>query len=241
MADGRDFQPGNIISDAVFYNCGTMSEAQIQAFLNGKVPTCQAGYTCLKDWYDTTPARPPPSDVRRVPGRHERPASRIISKVGQACGINPQVLLVTLQKEQGLVITRGRATWRYRRHGTAAPTPPRATPGTTASSTRCTAPPGSSSATRTRPDQPGLHVVRAGQDLERALPPERRVRPSPVYIQNQATASLYDYTPYQPNAPRSPPATARRQRVLRYGNRNFWHYFTDWFGSTQDRRRSAAL
>ena len=52
-ADLSKFQAGNIISDAVFYDTATMTEAQIQAFLEKRVPTCRSGYTCLKDWYDT--------------------------------------------------------------------------------------------------------------------------------------------------------------------------------------------
>ena len=42
-ADLSRFQAGNIISDAAFFNAGTMSEAQIQSFLQSKVPTCQSG------------------------------------------------------------------------------------------------------------------------------------------------------------------------------------------------------
>ena len=37
------FDPGNIIEDAVFFNKGTMGEAQIQSFLNSKVSTCASG------------------------------------------------------------------------------------------------------------------------------------------------------------------------------------------------------
>ena len=42
-ADGRDFDPGNIISDAVFFDGYAMSEAQIQAFLNAKGANCVNG------------------------------------------------------------------------------------------------------------------------------------------------------------------------------------------------------
>ena len=52
-ADLSKFNPGHIISDAVFFNKGTMTEAQIQAFLESKVRSCQSGYVCLKDKYDT--------------------------------------------------------------------------------------------------------------------------------------------------------------------------------------------
>src|SRR5262245_21996027 len=53
-ADLSQFRPVNIIADAVFFNRATMTEAQVQSFFQAKVPTCQTGYTCLKDWYDTS-------------------------------------------------------------------------------------------------------------------------------------------------------------------------------------------
>ena len=56
---------------------------------------------------------------------------------------------------------------------------------------------------------------------------------SPVYIANQATAGLYNYTPYQPNAAALAAGAGSGDYCSAYGNRNFWIYFTNWFGSTQ--------
>ena len=52
-----------------------------------------------------------------------------------------------------------------------------------------------------------------------------------VYLENLATTSLYIYTPYTPNdeALRNYPGTAT---CGSYGNRNFFMYFSEWFGST---------
>ena len=52
-----------------------------------------------------------------------------------------------------------------------------------------------------------------------------------VYLENIATTSLYIYTPYTPNdaALRNYPGTAT---CGSYGNRNFFMYFNEWFGST---------
>ena len=81
--------------------------------------------------------------------------------------------------------------------------------------------------------EPVLHVVRARKDVERPLAPERGVRvSSPVLIQNQATANLYYYTPYQPNAAAIRAGYGEGDACSAYGNRNFYQYFTDWFGST---------
>ena len=56
---------------------------------------------------------------------------------------------------------------------------------------------------------------------------------SPVYIENQATANLYYYTPYQPNRAAIAAGYGEGDGCSAYGNRNFFQYFTDWFGSTQ--------
>lgn len=39
-ANSGDFNPGNIISDAIFFNSGTMGTTDIQNFLNAKMPGC---------------------------------------------------------------------------------------------------------------------------------------------------------------------------------------------------------
>ena len=53
-----------------------------------------------------------------------------------------------------------------------------------------------------------------------------------MYIQNQATAGLYLYTPYRPNAAALANLYGTGDGCSSYGNRNFWRMFTDWFGST---------
>lgn len=56
---------------------------------------------------------------------------------------------------------------------------------------------------------------------------------SPVYLQSMATAGLYNYTPYQPNAAALNNLYGSGDSCSAYGNRNFWRIFSDWFGSTQ--------
>jgi uncharacterized protein with LGFP repeats len=54
-----------------------------------------------------------------------------------------------------------------------------------------------------------------------------------VHLTNIATASLYNYTPYVPNQAALAAGYKPGDDCSSYGNRNFWNYFTDWFGSTQ--------
>jgi uncharacterized protein with LGFP repeats len=54
-----------------------------------------------------------------------------------------------------------------------------------------------------------------------------------VYIANKATAALYYYTPYQPTQTALDAGYGSSpDHCASYGNRNFFLYFTDWFGST---------
>ncbi len=71
-ADGRQFDPGDIISDALFFDGGVMSASDVQTFLNSQVSACRSGYTCLKDYRQTTTSRAAVDGLRRVCGRGER-------------------------------------------------------------------------------------------------------------------------------------------------------------------------
>src|SRR5690606_12514237 len=103
------FAPGSIISDAVFTDKSTMTEAQIQAFFESKVKTCRGGsdqygpIICLKDYRTDSVNRPADAYCKGYTGAKGESAARIIHRVAQSCDINPQVLVVMLQKEQGLV------------------------------------------------------------------------------------------------------------------------------------------
>jgi len=236
MADLSKFQPGYIISDAAFFNSSSMSEAQVQAFLEARVPNCQSGYTCLKDWYDTSRSVNADAMCGAYSGGYRERASRIIYRVAQACGINPQVILATLQKEQGLVTHTWPSDWRY----TIAMG--QGCPDTAACDTRYYGffnqvygaawqfkryanPPGTSNY---------FNWYAPGRTWSILYNPNRDCGSSPVFVQNQATANLYYYTPYQPNAAALRAGYGTGDGCSSYGNRNFFNYFNDWFGGQPD-------
>jgi hypothetical protein len=224
------FSPGNIISNAVFTNKGTMSEASIRDFIDGKVAACQSGYTCLETYVETTPTRRADQYCAQYTGGTRETAARILYKVAQACGINPQVLLVMLQKEQGLVTHTWPSDWRF----------------TIAMGMGC---PDTADCDKT---YYGFfnQVYGAARQLNiygkssyfswyapggtRAIRyhPNASCGSSGVYVQNQATADLYYYTPYQPNAAALAAGMGTGDSCSSYGNRNFYNYFRTWFGST---------
>lgn len=233
-ADLSQFRPGNIISDAVFYNPGTMSEGQIQAFLDSKVRSCAAGNTCLKDYYDTSRAIEANAMCGAYQGGGRERASTIIFRVAQACGLNPQVILVMLEKEQSLITHTNPSATRYRiAMG-------QGCPDTAACDTRYYGffnqvmgaawqlkrygnPPGTSQYFTWYP------VGRVSNVLYN---PNAACGSSPVLIENKATAALYYYTPYQPNAAALRAGYGLGDGCSAYGNRNFYQFFTDWFGAS---------
>ncbi|MET4583515.1 hypothetical protein ABIE21_003041 [Conyzicola nivalis] len=230
-ADPATFDPGYIISDQRFFDSGAMDEAAIQSFLRSKLPSCaQAnGVACLPNFTESTPSRDATTRCAAYPGAANEPASRIINKVAKACGINPQVLVVTLQKENGLVTNGSPIAGSYR---TAMGY---ACPDTAACDSTYF---GFFNQVYSAASQfirygvnPASWRYRVGS-IAVQYHPNVACGSSVVNIRNRATAALYNYTPYQPNAAAMANLYRTGDACSSYGNRNFWAYFTDWFGST---------
>lgn len=108
-AAAQTFDQNRIIDDFIFNNYKTMTSSQIDTFLNGFSSSCISqnnGFAAP----DVTGYSP--TNGYTYGGNVS--AGTIISHAAQAYGINPQVLLATLQKEQSLVTgTAGCSTLRY--------------------------------------------------------------------------------------------------------------------------------
>ncbi len=233
-ADASQFNPGNIISDYNFFNGGALSADQVQGFLNSKVPQCRSGYTCLKDYRQSTWTRSADPMCGAYQGSGNESAAQIITKVGQACNVSQKVLLVLLEKEMSLVTDSWPDAWQYQKAtGYACPdTAPcdaefagfyNQVYKAAWQYKRYSNPAGTN---RTYTWFP------VGQVSNIRYHPNAACGSSPVRIQNQATAGLYYYTPYQPNATAmSNIYGGQDDGCSAYGNRNFWRLFTDWFGS----------
>ncbi len=251
---GSSFNPGRIIDESVFKNETAMSPSQIQSFLNSKVPVCDtngtqpyagttraaygasrgnpAPYTCLKDYSENV--RAVSSSEGYCTGSTTsgtKSAAQIIYDVARACDINPQVLLVMLQKEQSLITD----DWPWNRQyeiamGYGCPD---------------TAPCDedyygffnqvwqAANAFERYAANPSWYNYRAGRNNNVYYHPDlSRCGSSTVFIENQPTAGLYIYTPYQPNQAALDNLYNTGDSCSSYGNRNFWRMFNDWFGST---------
>ena len=243
-ADLRAFDAGYIISDALFYDAGAMNVAAIQSFLVQKGSSCvaSAGRTCLKDYRETTVTRAADTLCTvKYTGASKETAAQIIAKVALSCRINPQVLIVMLQKEQGLVMASagGRTAIEYRSAmGFGCP-----------DTAACNAQYygffnqvySTAHQFQYYAKNPLGYAHRAGVVNRVLYNPNAACGSSAVYIQNQATVSLYNYTPYQPNAAALTAGYGAGNSCSAYGNRNFWNYFTDWFGPTTQRAPIGSL
>jgi hypothetical protein len=230
-ATGSDFNPGNIMSDAVFYKSGTMSTSEIQAFLNNRVPNCRSGYTCLKSYEQATQSQSAKSEgCAAYTGSGMESAAAIISKVATACGINPQVLLVLLEKETGLISGTAPTSGTYRK-ATGYGCPDTAVCDSTYYGffNQVYNAAWQFKKYQARPESRGYV---AGRWNTIQYHPNASCGTSNVYIENQATAALYIYTPYRPNQASLDNMGRTGDGCSSYGNRNFWAFYTDWFGGT---------
>ncbi len=226
-ADLGRFDPGNIIDDSVFYDASAMNEDQVQAFLTAN----GSGLASLR--FDTL-TRTGDDYCGAYAGAGQETAAAVIVKVARACGINPQVLLVTLQKEQGLVRDATISADQLRKAmGYACPDTP-AGCDATYNGFHNQVYMASRQFKRYQANPTRYGYVAGRVNTIPYFPNDPSCGSAQVYIENQATAGLYNYTPYVPNAASLAAGyKASSDRCASYGNRNFYNYFTDWFGSTQ--------
>ncbi|CAN5211692.1 hypothetical protein BH11ACT4_BH11ACT4_02010 [soil metagenome] len=234
---GADFNPGFIISDANFYDRYAMTQTDIQIFLDSNVGAC-ANSNCLNIARTSSFSRPADAVCAAYQGTANETTASIIFKVQTACGISAKVILVTLQKEQGLITNDGPSDSRLSRAmGYGCPDSAQGVCDAEYSGlynqiywagrqfVRYGNPPGTSNYFTWYPVGTPVAVL--------YHPDSDRCGASAVTIQNKATAALYYYTPYQPNAAALTPGNLRSvgDSCSSYGNRNFWVYYNDWFGS----------
>lgn len=243
----QGFNPGNIISDAVMADYTSMTVSDIQAFLTSK-NSCKNTDRELYEYQTNTYKTVSWHWSGTADNGHfvclseelfgegttigsGQTAAEIIYEAAQASRINPKVLLVLLEKEQGLISDTFPHSGQYRAamgYGC---------PDTAACDSKYYG--FKNQVLRAAElfrytldngyylypeNKPGVYV---------AYNPSSSCGGTNVLIENRATAALYRYTPYQPNAAALAAGYGQGDACSAYGNRNFYLYFTNWFGSTQ--------
>lgn len=261
-----DWKAGDIISDQVFTNKTSLSTSQIQSFLNSKMPNCdtngsqpsemnnsgvpdynsdgtiqrwewgkkkynQTKFPCLRDYKENS-----------------KTAAQIIYDVAQEFSINPQVLIVLLQKEQSLVTD----TWPLKiQYKTATGY---GCPDTAACDTKyyglTRQLTWAATMFRVIVNGGGAWSNDYGSGSSWYTPytlgsndilynPNDSCGDKRVNILNGATRALYNYTPYTPNGKviswklgSGGAVSSSYPDCGAFGNINFFVYFNTWFGST---------
>lgn len=242
------FQAGRIMDDSVMADKNSMSVNDIQNFLNSKVPSCDTdgsqnsemnnagvpdynGNGSIQRWewgkakYNQTTF---PCLKNKTFGGKK--AAKLIHEASQAYSISPKVLIVLLQKEQGLITDTWPLNIQYR----------------SATGFGCpdTAPCDSQYYGLKNQLNKAANLFRTVLDGgwtnypvgNNSIPWNPNIGAcgySNVDVQNRATSALYRYTPYRPNQAALNAGYGTGNGCSSYGNRNFYLYFTDWFGSTR--------
>jgi hypothetical protein len=250
---GSSFNASRIIDDSTFF-AQHMNTGDIQNFLNAKVPTCDtngtqasghSGYATRADWGRANGAPPPYTCVKDYSQGFDskgadaycgaisggtKSAANIIFDVAEACGVSPQTLLVQLQKEQALITDDWPWPNQYRSAmGYGCP-----------DSAACDSQYygffnqvyNAARQFKRYVQQPQNYNHAAGRTSFVQYNPNSGCGGSNLTLQNQATAALYNYTPYQPNGAALANLYGSGDSCSAYGNRNFWRYYNDWFGPT---------
>ncbi|MFP7834043.1 cell wall-binding repeat-containing protein [Marisediminicola sp. LYQ134] len=227
-----DFKAGTIISDSEFYDSSAMTEKQIRDFLNARIGNCLTDQ-CLNVRTDRVASRArivsdSTGNVRceAFQGGTALSAATVIFRVQRACGISAKVILVTLQKEQALVTKNNPSKAALdRAMGYACPD---------------TAPCAINSLGFGNQIYQGTLQLKTYKASRFGIQPgSRAIQWHPnaacgsrtVNITNYATAALYNYTPYRPNQAALNNLRGTGDACSSYGNRNFWVFYNDWFGS----------
>ncbi len=237
------FNPGNIISDTVMGNYSAMTKADIQNFLTAKNNCSNRDYNYFVKLSNASPQYTWHwenghfvclSEERFGDGvtiGSGQTAAEIIYDAAQEYRINPQVIIVLLQKETGLITDPIPNSGDYRK----------ATgfgcPDTAACDSKYY---GFKNQVRNAAklfrdvlDGGYTNYPVRKNGVYIGYHPNKNCGSSQVFIENKATSALYRYTPYQPNSAALSAGYGTGDACSSYGNRNFYMYFTDWFGSTQ--------
>lgn len=226
--DPQDFDPGRIISDYNFFNADSMTSEDVQKFLEARDCRPRDNSPCLWEYRETTTSQPSQGDghcAEYAGGKNQR-ASAIIADVAKACGVSPRVLLVLLQKEQSL-LSRPSESGYLRATGYGCP-----------DTADCDAKYfGFFNQVYNAAWQFRQYTQEPVRDyhigtVEVNFHPNAECGSSEVEIRNQATANLYNYTPYQPNEALLASVESEGDSCSAFGNLNFWTFYNRWFGAS---------
>ncbi|KFI39753.1 hypothetical protein BACT_0453 [Bifidobacterium actinocoloniiforme DSM 22766] len=237
------FNPGLIISDQRFFDTTSMNADDVQAFLDKKGATCTAQTTrssqpCLKSYKVDVPSKPADDLCDEYQGGKAQSAATIIDGAARSCRISQKVLLTMLQKEQHLVSATAPTPLQYKAAmGLSCPDDADCDPAYAGFFNQVYG-----AAHRYRYYQAHMdeYQFKPGRINSVRYSPKASCGASDVYIENDATALLYIYTPYQPNQAALKAGVGEGDACSAYGNRNFSVIYQNWFDPPKQSTPSAS-
>ena len=257
-ASAADWRAGNIINDSLFYDNSSMSVEAIQGFLNSRIGACDTNgtqsaadlgypnmthaqyaamrgwpgppYVCLKDYMQVPVSNQVITNFQGSTPPGAISAAQIIKNAADTYHISPKVLIVTLQKESlNLLYDSWPMLSQYKNSmGYGCPDTAPCDPKYEGFYNQMMNAAWQFNAYRTNSSG---YRYKPFMTNNIYYSPDTTCGASNVYVENYATAGLYNYTPYQPNQAALNNLYGAGDGCSAYGNRNFWRLFSDWFGS----------
>lgn len=231
LARQYGFNPGLIIADDEMTDSASLTTDEIQNFLDTRGAGC-SGDSCLATKTFDTNDEKKDSLCDGYTKASDQIAAQIISDVATSCGINPKVLIVMLQKEQGLVTAANPTDKNYTiAMGLSCPDDGDCDAAYYGFFNQVFG-----AAHRLKYYQAHFkdYNYRPKQTAYIQYNPDESCGGTKVYIENDATAMLYIYTPYQPNKAAleglAEGSGDEGDSCSTYGNRNFTLFYNAWFG-----------
>lgn len=231
LARQYGFNPGLIIADDEMTDSASLTTDEIQDFLDTRGAGC-SGDSCLATKTFDTNDEKKDSLCDGYTKASDQTAAQIISGVATSCSINPKVLIVMLQKEQGLVTAANPTDKNYTiAMGLSCPDDGDCDAAYYGFFNQVFG-----AAHRLKYYQAHFkdYNYRPKQTAYIQYNPDESCGGTKVYIENDATAMLYIYTPYQPNKAAleglAEGSGGEGDSCSTYGNRNFTLFYNAWFG-----------
>lgn len=186
-------------------------------------------YVCIRDYMENPSTKDNNFDGSVSGGLS---AAQIIWNESQTYNINPRVLLVLIQKESVGGVLTDDWPWESQYKTIAGYGCPDGAPCASEYFGFYNQMHNAARQFRLYANNPGNYNYIAGMNNNIKYHPSNPCGTQTVFIQNTATAGLYNYTPYVPNVAALNNLYGSGDSCSSYGNRNFWRFWTDWFGTT---------
>lgn len=190
-------------------------------------------YVCINKYYENPDTHETLYETQGVATAGMKSAAQIIYDVAQEYNVNPQVLLVLIKKES--LVWGDNWPLKYEYNTVTGYGCPDGAPCNEAYYGFYNQVQKAAWQFNYYREHPNAYRYKPGQINNIQYHPNTSCGTKEVYLENIATTSLYIYTPYTPNDAALLAYPGAGDSCSSYGNRNFYMFFMEWFGSTYNK------